>query len=72
MSVLAVLTPPFLMCAVVVVAVVTFLRHEMRRGRPDRRPGAADNSGTEASAMDQREHDESADSGSAVSVQRDD
>ena len=33
---LSVLTPPFLMAAVVVVGVVAFLRHEMGRGRADR------------------------------------
>ena len=32
---LSVLTPPLLMCAVVIFAVVVFLRHEMRRGRAD-------------------------------------
>src|ERR1700729_124399 len=35
MKYVSVLTPPFLMCAVVVYAVVAFLRHEMRRGRAD-------------------------------------
>ncbi len=33
---LSVLTPPLLMGAVVVMAVVAFLRHEMRRSRPSR------------------------------------
>jgi hypothetical protein len=32
---LSVLTPPFLVCAAVVVAIVAFLRHEMGRGRQD-------------------------------------
>jgi hypothetical protein len=32
---LSVLTPPLLMCAVVLFAVGAFLRHEMRRKRPD-------------------------------------
>ncbi|MGO8956086.1 MAG: hypothetical protein ACLQFR_01730 [Streptosporangiaceae bacterium] len=31
---LSVLTPPLLMGAVVVLAIVAFLRHEMRRSRP--------------------------------------
>jgi Lsr2 len=35
MQVLSVLTPPLLMCAVVLIAVGAFLRHEMRRKRPD-------------------------------------
>jgi hypothetical protein len=29
----SVLTPPFLMCAVVIFGVVAFLRHEMHRGQ---------------------------------------
>jgi hypothetical protein len=41
MKYLSVLTPPFLMCAVVVIAVVAFLRHEMGRGRAHR-AGQAD------------------------------
>ena len=32
---LSVLTPPFLMAAVVIVGIVAFLRHEMGRGRAD-------------------------------------
>jgi len=35
MQVLSVLTPPLLMCAAVLFAVGAFLRHEMRRKRPD-------------------------------------
>lgn len=34
MQYLSVLTPPLLMCAVVVIAIVAFLRHEMRRSHP--------------------------------------
>lgn len=33
---LSALTPPFLMAAVVIIAIVAFLRHEMGRGRVDR------------------------------------
>jgi hypothetical protein len=33
---LSVLAPPFLMAAVVIAAIVAFLRHEMGRGRVDR------------------------------------
>jgi hypothetical protein len=33
---LSVLTPPLLMCAAVVVAIVAFLRHEMNRSRTDK------------------------------------
>lgn len=36
MSDLAVLTPPFLVAAAVIIAIVAFLRHEMGRKRPDR------------------------------------
>jgi hypothetical protein len=32
---LSVLTPPLLMCTVVVIAIVAFLRHEMNRSRTD-------------------------------------
>lgn len=42
MSDLSVLTPPLLMAAVVVVAIVAFLRHEMRRSRPGREDQADD------------------------------
>jgi hypothetical protein len=33
---LSVLTPPFLIAAVVIIAIVAFLRHEMGRGHVDR------------------------------------
>jgi hypothetical protein len=33
---LSVLTPPLLMCAVVIIAIVAFLRHEMNRSRADK------------------------------------
>jgi hypothetical protein len=36
MNDLAVLTPPFLVAAVVITAIVAFLRHEMGRKRADR------------------------------------
>jgi hypothetical protein len=36
MNDLSVLTPPFLVAAVVIIAIVAFLRHEMGRGRVDR------------------------------------
>ena len=41
------LTPPLLMGAVVVIAVVAFLRHEMRRSRPSREDQTAGISSTE-------------------------
>lgn len=33
---LSVLTPPLLMCAVVIIAIIAFLRHEMNRSRTDK------------------------------------
>lgn len=33
---LSALTPPLLVCAVVVIAIVAFLRHEMNRSRTDK------------------------------------
>lgn len=36
MQVLSALTPPLLVCAVVVIAIAAFLRHEMGRSRTDR------------------------------------
>jgi hypothetical protein len=33
---LSVLTPPLLMCAAVITAIVAFLRHEMNRSRADK------------------------------------
>lgn len=33
---LSALTPPLLVCAVVIIAIVAFLRHEMNRSRADR------------------------------------
>lgn len=41
---MSVLTPPFLMCAAVVVAIVAFLRHEMGRGGKDEVDPEAENS----------------------------
>lgn len=35
MQALSALTPPLLVCAVVIVAIVAFLRHEMARSRGD-------------------------------------
>jgi hypothetical protein len=62
---LTVLTPPLLICAVVIIAIVAFLRHEMGRARgdqseladisaagpePDDEPDSALGSGANASA----------------------
>lgn len=55
MSVLAALAPPFLVAAVVVVAIVAFLRHEMGRARADRGAGTEGNSDQAAAARDERD-----------------
>jgi hypothetical protein len=55
MSVLAALTPPFLVAAVVIAAIVAFLRHEMRRSRPDRGVRADDNSRAAPASADERD-----------------
>ena len=47
MKELSVLTPPLLMGAAVVMAVVAFLRYEMRRSRPSREDQTAGISSTE-------------------------
>jgi hypothetical protein len=52
-QVLSVLTPPLLMCAAVLFAVGAFLRHEMRKKRPDADEGepkeqATPDSGTQS------------------------
>ena len=39
MQALSALTPPLLVCAVVVIAIVAFLRHEMGRSRAGRSAG---------------------------------
>ena len=45
---LAALTPPFVVCAVILIAVGTFLRHEMRRNK-----GAAEDDGAETEVSPQ-------------------
>jgi len=48
MQALSALTPPLLVCTVVVIAIVAFLRHEMRRSRTGR---SARGDGGEVPAM---------------------
>jgi hypothetical protein len=43
---LASLTPPLLVCAVVVIAIVAFLRHEMNRSRADKSTSGENTPGT--------------------------
>ena len=61
MNDLAALVPPFLMCAAVIVAIVAFLRHEMGRGRHDRREASDDNSGRVPTAADKLDDDAGSD-----------
>jgi hypothetical protein len=68
---LAVLTPPFLVCAVVVVAIVAFLRHEMGRARPDRRVDGDDNSAPAPKTADELGEAAGRDSDAAASGSRD-
>jgi hypothetical protein len=71
MNDLAVLTPPFLVCAVVVVAIVAFLRHEMGRARPNRRVGGDDNSALAPTTADELDDAAGSDSDAAASGSRD-
>ena len=50
---LSVLTPPLLMCAAVITAIVAFLRHEMGRARTDKSAP-----GENTSALGQQRDDE--------------
>jgi hypothetical protein len=53
MQALSALTPPLLVCAVVIIAIVAFLRHEMRRARTGRRaPGDEGEMRAEPSSAD--------------------
>lgn len=60
---LSALTPPLLMCAAVVVAIVAFLRHEMNRSRADK-PTSGDNAAADAQQpgdeLQSQPHDDSA------------
>jgi hypothetical protein len=71
MTVLAALTPPFLVCAVVIGAIVAFVRHEMGRGREDRRGDSEDNSGIGPAAGDRQDAGAGGDADAATSVRRD-
>lgn len=44
---LSALTPPLLTCAVVVIAIVAFLRHELAKKRPDQAERPADEPGAQ-------------------------
>jgi len=51
---LSALTPPLLMCTVVVIAIVAFLRHEMNRSHIDS-PTPGENANDPAATDDDRE-----------------
>jgi FtsZ-interacting cell division protein ZipA len=55
MQALSALTPPLLVCAVVIIAIVAFLRHEMRRSRTDRSGAAGDGEISAAPSSTDRE-----------------
>jgi hypothetical protein len=63
---LAALTPPFLMCAAVVVAIVAFLRHEMGRARPDRNDADDDNSAPATASPGELDDDAGSDADAAA------
>jgi len=71
MSALAALTPPFLMCAAVVVAIVAFLRHEMGRGRRDPEAGADDNFSPAPAPADEHDDDAGSDAGASAHARQD-
>lgn len=70
MSVLAALTPPFLVCAVVIAAIVAFLRHEMGRGRPRRGFSLEDDSDA-APPVTEQDDGAGSDVGPTASARRD-
>ncbi len=63
---LAVLTPPLLIAAVVIIAIVAFVRHEIGRGRTDRSDTAGDFSAAARNPAD--EFDRNAGSGADASA----
>jgi hypothetical protein len=63
---LAVLTPPLLVCAAVIVAIIVFLRHEMGRSGPDE---SATGDETPASASSARAEIDSEEHGDAHAPQ---
>jgi hypothetical protein len=71
MSALAALTPPFLVCAVVIAAIVAFLRHEMGRGRQDSDIDRQDDSGPAAAPRDERDDGAGSGADAATPARRD-
>jgi hypothetical protein len=71
MNDLAALIPPFLMCAVVIIAIFAFLRHEMGRGRQGRRDPDDDISGSAVPAAAKIDGDAGSDADTSASAGRD-
>jgi hypothetical protein len=71
MTYVSVLTPPFLMCAVVIVAIVAFLRHEIGRGRSGQADHADDNSAAPAEASEEVDSEPGTDAGSSATASSD-
>jgi hypothetical protein len=71
MSVLAALTPPFLVCAVVIAAIVVFLRHEMGRGRTRRGFSPEDDSDAAPQPVTEQHDGAGSDAGPTASACRD-
>jgi hypothetical protein len=58
---LSVLTPPLLMCAAVIIAIIAFLRHEMGRSRAGKSARGEDTSGPapgRGDNLEYRQHDD--------------
>ena len=68
---LAVLTPPFLMAAAVITAIVAFLRHEMGRKRTDGTDPEEDYPGNEPQADNTEDSESARDTRTASATARD-
>ena len=71
MTDLTVLIPPFLMAVAVIVAIVAFLRYEMRRARSARPRDGDDNSGPQRASADNAADRASSSADAAASARRD-
>ena len=71
MTYLSVLTPPFLVCAVVIIAIVAFLRHEIGRGRARRADPADDIPAAPTEAGEEDDSEPGGDVGSSATMTSD-
>lgn len=71
MNDLAVLTPPFLMAAAVITAIVAFLRHEMGRKRADHADLEEDSPRPESQADNTEDSESAGDTHTASAAARD-